>query len=426
MAHFLMVEGWVGESGNLILPLLEELGHTYTLVTRNPKHYYRWDGQAGSHPLFQNAAEVIETETNDIPQLIERVRNLRFDGVISVCDYYFDAVNAISSELNLPCPLPKNLKNIRQKHFMRASLDRAGVPNAKYRLAHTWDEVLSEANEMGYPFVVKPVDLGSSSFVRIVHNENELYDAFNALDGFQLNYRDQERNHTILLEEFLKGEEISVECVVYRGEITVIGSTDKSLIGYPFFIENGHMFPADISSGLFSETTDYIKRVLRAVEFDNGVAHIEVKLTERGPRIVEINPRTPGNFIIELIAYVTGLNLLKVFVELALGEAPDLQRKETDIKSAAVKFLTPPRAGTIEEIRGVNILRSNPNIVRCRVADYAGRQVSVPVDNNCYMGHVIAVDREDHKARLYAEQALEQLELIYVEESDCEADGFAP
>ena len=39
MAHLLMVEGWVSENGNLILPLLKELGHTYTFVTRNPGHY---------------------------------------------------------------------------------------------------------------------------------------------------------------------------------------------------------------------------------------------------------------------------------------------------------------------------------------------------------------------------------------------------
>lgn len=415
MAHLLMVEGWVSENGNLILPLLKELGHTYTFVTRNPGHY-KLDGQAGLHPLFQNAADIIETDTNDIPALIERVRSLQFDGVISVCDYYFGAVCAIASAFNLPCPLPRNLKNIRQKHLMRASLDRAGVANAKYRVAYTWSEVLDGAAELGYPLIIKPVDLGSSSFVRVVHDEDALHDAFNALENFPLNYRGQERNHTVLLEEFLQGEEISIECVAYQGKITAIGATDKSLIGYPCFIEDGHMFPANIEEKLLLEATDYIKQVLETLEFDNGIAHAEVKLTETGPRIVEVNPRTPGGFITELITRVTGINLLKVFVELALGKAPDLERTETGIKSAAVKFLTPPRAGTIAEVHGLDSLKNSPHIVRYRIPDYTGRRVGAPVDNDCYMGHVIAVDHEDHKASLYAKQAIEQIKLVFAEE----------
>ena len=175
------------------------------------------------------------------------------------------------------------------------------------------------------------------------------------------------------------------------------------------------MFPANIEGKLLLEATDYIKQVLKALEFDNGIAHAEVKLTENGPRIVEINPRTPGGFITELITRVTGVNLLKVFVELALGKAPDLKRAETGIKSAAVKFLTPPRAGTSTEVHGLDGLKNSPHIVRCRISDCAGRHVAAPVDNDCYMGHVIAVDREDHKAGLYAKQAIEQIKLVFAE-----------
>mgnify|MGYP000039092558 CR=1 FL=1 len=39
MAHLLMIESWVGASGNLLPPLLRELGHSYTFVTRKASHY---------------------------------------------------------------------------------------------------------------------------------------------------------------------------------------------------------------------------------------------------------------------------------------------------------------------------------------------------------------------------------------------------
>ena len=54
--------------------------------------------------------------------------------------------------------------------------------------------------------------------------------------------------------------------------------------------------------------------------------------------------------------------------------------------------------------------------MRYRIPDYTGRRVGAPVDNDCYMGHVIAVDHEDHKASLYAKQAIEQIKLVFAEE----------
>ena len=87
MAHLLMIESWVGASGNLLPPLLRELGHSYTFVTRKASHYQN-PMSSEKHAVFRYADDVVETETNDLQQLIESVRHVRFDGVITVCDYY--------------------------------------------------------------------------------------------------------------------------------------------------------------------------------------------------------------------------------------------------------------------------------------------------------------------------------------------------
>ena len=91
MAHLLMIESWVGASGNLLPPLLSELGHSYTFVTRKASHYQN-PMSSEKHAVFRYADDVVETETNDLQQLIETVRHVRFDGVITVCDYYIETV----------------------------------------------------------------------------------------------------------------------------------------------------------------------------------------------------------------------------------------------------------------------------------------------------------------------------------------------
>ncbi|ABR48215.1 protein of unknown function DUF201 [Alkaliphilus metalliredigens QYMF] len=412
MAHLLIIEGWISDSGNLILPLLNKMGHTYTFVTRNPSLYKSADYE-GEHPLFKNAENTIEVDTNNIKELILAVKDIKFDGVITACDYYFEAVRSVANEFGLPCPLPNNLKHIRQKHLMRQTLESSDIANVIFRLANSWEEIVAAARQIGYPLIIKPVDLDSSSFVRLIKNEEELKEAFDALEEFSVNYREQPRNSVVLLEEFLPGEEVSVESVSFEGKTTIIGITDKSLIGKPYFIETGHMFPANMDENKYEEITEYVKSVLDAVGFENGVAHTEVKLTKSGPRIIEINPRVPGNYIVELIEHVTGLNLLRIFVGLSLGEKPELSMTNTGIVSAASLFFIPPREGTISQIKGVESLKDNPNILRYHIPECSDRYVKQPIDNTCYLGHVIAQDTAGYSARQYGEQAIKQIELVY-------------
>ncbi|WP_078553787.1 ATP-grasp domain-containing protein [Bacillus alkalicellulosilyticus] len=408
MAHILMIESWVGASGNLLPPLLRSLGHTYTFVTRKPDHYQS-ALETEKHPVIRFADEVLVTETNDIPSLIDYVKNYHFDGVITVCDYYIETVREVAKAFNVPCPFPEEVQTVRQKHLMRQALDKAQLDNPKYGLAQNWDEVISIAEDICFPLVMKPVDLASSAFVSFIENESELQKAYQSLEAFPLNFREQERDCIYLLEEYMHGEEVSVESVSFNGETTVLGITDKSITGNPYFIENGHMFPAKLDEKVQTEVIQFVKATLDAVGFDHGIAHTEVKLTAEGPRIVEINPRTAGNYIVELIERVTGINLLHAFVDLSLGKKPTITAKEQGITSAAAIFLVPPQSGTVTTIQGREWLESNEHIARYKLENCVGQFINTPIDNACYLGHVVTEDKKGLKAREYAEEALNHI-----------------
>ncbi|MEK0316610.1 ATP-grasp domain-containing protein [Cohnella sp. 56] len=412
MAHLLMIESWVGASGSLLPPLLKSLGHTYTFVTRKPEHY-KGTPSTGQHPVIRHAEEVLVAETNDVPGLFAFLQPYRFDGVITVCDYYIETVKEVADFFGLPCPFPEDVKTVRQKHLMRQALDRAGLDNPGYRLASNWEEAEDAAEAIGFPLVLKPVDLASSAFVSLVRNREELQAAYRALEEFPLNFREQEREHVYLLEAYMDGEEVSVESVSYKGDTKILGVTDKSVTGKPYFIENGHMFPAKLTEAKREAVVQFVRSALKATGIDHGIAHTEVKLTAEGPRIVEINPRTAGNYIVELIGRVTGIDMLQSFVELSLGLEPDITPSDIGIASAAVMFLVPPAGGTIAHLEGVESLDADEHIVRYKTEDCAGQTVAAPIDNACYLGHVIAEDKEGLNARRYAEEALGRLKLSY-------------
>ncbi|MGO1071047.1 ATP-grasp domain-containing protein [Lysobacter sp. CA199] len=419
MAHLLMIESWVGGTGRIFPPAIARLGHRYTFVTRKRGHYQ--DPRSHEiHPVIEHADHVLSFDTNDVPALIEFLRAqhavLKFDGVVTICDYYIGTVAEVAQALELPQAFSANVVMERRKDQVREAIERAGLPNPKFAVVAGWDDTRREAQLIGYPLIVKPTDLASSAFVRLVHDEEELCQSFDALEQFPRNFREQERVPLLLLEEYMRGDEVSVEACTYNGRTTVIGITDKSLTGFPYFIEDGHMFPAKLDADTAARVEALVRGALEAVGHDHGISHTEVKLTADGPRIVEINPRPGGNYIAELIQRVTGIDLLDAQIELALGREPDLTRRDTGVSSAAIKFLVPPRAGRVVAVDGVASLENDPNIDRWILAGVVGSDVSAPIDNACYLGHVIASDRDGLQARAHAERALARVSLSYADD----------
>ena len=418
MGHLLMVESWVGAMSTLLPRGIRESGHHFSFLTRDVHHYFRAWQQPGAHPLL-GARNVLGSETNELPELVEHVAGLQpalgFDGVLTSCDYYLVAAAHIAERLGLPGSPPQAVEAACNKDRTRLALREAGVPGPAFALADSPSGLVEAATALGFPLVVKPVDLCAGMFVRKVADADELRAAAGDLAGFPVNARGQRRSSTVLLEELLTGPEVSVEAVTARGRTTVVGVTDKSVAGSPWFVETGHMFPADLDAAVEREVTATAVAAIEALGLDNTVTHTEIKLTPDGPRVVEVNPRPAGNQITELIRRVAGIDLPAVHAQLALGEEPALREVRTGAASAAISFLLPPRPGPVHEIRGAEQVADATGVV-----DFACKQqghvAGAATSNNNYLGHVMVTDPLLGAARSRAEAAIAALDVVYAED----------
>ncbi|MEG3632776.1 ATP-grasp domain-containing protein [Micromonospora palythoicola] len=418
MGHVLVVESWVGAMSTLLPRAIREAGHRFTFLTRNLHHYLRQGGGDAVHPLL-TADNVLTAETNDPAVLLPQVQRLhevlRFDGVVTSCDYYLGTVAQLAAHLGLPGARPEAVEEACRKDLARHRMRAAGLPGPAFAVTEDWPGTRAAARALGFPLVVKPVDLCAGMLVRLVTDPTELRAAFDALDAFPVNARGQQRAPRVLLEEVLVGPEVSVETVTVDGATTVLGVTDKSLAGAPWFVETGHMFPAALDAATVTAVRDMAVAALAAVGFDRGVAHTELRLTAAGPRVVEINPRPAGNQITELVRRGTGVDLPMVYTQLALGERPDLTVTDTGVRSAAISFLLPPRAGTVAGIDGAAALAAAPDVVDWAVKP-VGHRTGEAVSNNAYLGHVMTVDTTGLGARARAEELVAGLRVRYADE----------
>lgn len=408
MAHLLVVESWVGAMSRLLPRAIREGGHEFTFLTRDLHHYLRSAPEGTAHPLL-GARNVITADTNDTDALLPQVERLHavfgFDGVITSCDYYLSTAARIAGRLGLPASSPEAVENACRKDATRRVLADAGVPGPRFAVHEEWAAIARAAREIGYPLVVKPVDLCAGMYVWRVDDEEQLAAAVRALADFPVNARGQRRSPVVLLEELLDGPEVSVETVSHAGAVHVIGVTDKSVGGAPAFIETGHMFPAALPAADAEAAEQTALSALKALGLTDGVvAHTEIKLTSAGPRVVEVNPRPAGNRITELIRHVTGIDLAAAFVDVSLGRAPDLRRTDTGLRSAAIGFLVPQTTGTLEALDGSH-LRTLPDVLEVQLAE-PGKQVKAADSNNGYLGHVMVGDPDGTGARTRVEALL--------------------
>ncbi|RPF20573.1 biotin carboxylase [Myceligenerans xiligouense] len=412
-----MIESWLQSTGLSLPPLLRSLGHEYVLVTRDPQVYTLPGG--GTHPVLALAAEVVVAETNDDDAVVAAARRVaaRHDlgGVLTTCDYYLPTVAVVAEAIGLPGSPAGVLRTATNKHLVRAAVARAGIPDVPHAVGATWDETRAAAATLGYPVVVKPVDLNSGTAVRRVADETALADAFTEITGPERNTRDQPLARLALVERVLDGPEYSVEAVTRDGVTTVLGVTAKSVtevsrpvaggadaVGY---VESGHDFPAALDGAARTAITAHVARVLGAVGYTHGISHTEVRLTADGPRLVELNPRQGGGYIFDLVRLVTGYDPLRVLTDLALGREPTAETPAAG--SAAVRFLLAPEDGFLSGVSGADALPDDPRVF----AHDLPRPGTVlrAADNNDRIGHVVVADRDGDRASTWADEILDSL-----------------
>ncbi len=226
----------------------------------------------------------------------------------------------------------------RDKLATRRALDAAGVPSARAEHAVTLDGAQTAAQRIGYPVVVKPRALAGSVGVTMVAGPDELPAAYELATGSRLPGVDALAG--VLVEEYLEGPEISVDCAVLDGELEIAVVARKRLGLAPFFEETGHVVCSRPDASLPRERIrEVVVAAHRALSVDRGITHTELRLTATGLRVIEVNARLGGDLIPYVGRLSTGVDTARAAADIAVGRRPRLAA--TRRGAAAIRFFYP-------------------------------------------------------------------------------------
>jgi carbamoylphosphate synthase large subunit len=143
-------------------------------------------------------------------------------------------------------------------------------------------------SRIGYPIVVKPNSSSGSRGVSQANDRSEFLIALNEANLY-LGLKGQ-----ILIEEFIEGEQISVETVSLNGTHLIVGITLEILSGAPYFIERSHVMSPEIYEKYFKKIEAPVYEILSKLNVKVGPCHIELKVSDDKVSLIEIATRSGG------------------------------------------------------------------------------------------------------------------------------------
>ncbi len=201
------------------------------------------------------------------------------------------------------------------KYQMKQHFLEGGVPCARGRLIAK----MEEADDLYYPLIVKPRDNSGSRGVKLCRNKEELQEAMQ--EALQYSHLD-----TVLVEEYIEGQEYSIEGLHYDGKSEVIQFTEKTTTEFPYNVELAHKQPANLTENQKNDIRELVSKIAKCMHFENCPSHTELKINERGFFIIETSPRLGGDYITStLVPLSTGINMEDQLLYIALGEKVDTQ-----------------------------------------------------------------------------------------------------
>lgn len=293
-------------------------------------HVFAWKEGAVGEKTADYFYPISIVEKDKILKMCEEIKPAAVVTIAS--DLAAITANYVAHKLGLTANSPQCVFKTTNKFAMRQALKEQGISTPCFSLADENSDIQS-FSEMTFPVIVKPTDRSGSRSITKVMRADDLKPAIRQAvhDSFE---------KKAIVEEFIEGDEYSMESISFEGIHHFLALTKKYTTGSPHFIESGHLQPAGLEPNVEKKIADVIFKALDALEIKNGAAHSEFRLDKDGNvNIIEIGARMGGDCIgSHLVCLSTGYDFVRMVLEVGLGVAPNFQKLCTP-KAACIRFV---------------------------------------------------------------------------------------
>jgi biotin carboxylase len=341
-----------------------------------------------------DAHEVVDITDRDAT--LAAARRHGIDGIIcDTTDVGVPTMAYVAEQLGLPSIGQLAAERFTNKYLMRKLTAEAGVQSVGHYRVASLEELVAGAAALGYPVVVKPADNQSSRGVHRVDKPAGLAPAWEDARRFT-------KKPTVLVEEFLRGTEITVEGLMMAGGYTTLAISDKDHFPHRPEVANRLTYPGAFDDRVMRTIRETNEAVVRTLGLESGVTHAEYMVHGGAVRLVEIAARGAGSYVYTHIApHVAGIDAPRLYLQFVMGEAPTVSDPGTR-RAANLEFFSFP-AGRVTAIHGVAEAQALPGVAKILLEFGVGDVLQPPDDDRSRPGLMVVLG--DTRAQVLAVSA---------------------
>lgn len=226
----------------------------------------------------------------------------------------------VSEKLGLPGNPYKSVEILSNKDLFRKFLSENGFCTPKAQGFNNVEEAkkILEAGMFQLPIIVKPVDSSGSKGVERIDTLEMAQEKLDCAMSFS-------RGHRIIIEEFVEkfGYQIAGDGLSINGKLVFRCFANdhfnsKCINPYvPISASFPYNMPAEVQDRVHKE----IQRLLTLLEMKTCTYNFDMRIDkDYNIYLMEVAPRNGGNYIPQIIRYVTGVDLVECSIKAAMGE----------------------------------------------------------------------------------------------------------
>jgi biotin carboxylase len=350
---------------------------------------------------IQYADKYYNASTMDENAVLAAAGDYQPDGIMTLAtDMPMRGVAKVAEKLGLPGISYDTALKATDKFEMIKAFKAYDVASPWFFTVDSIEELKALEGQLTYPCIMKPTDNAGSHGVVLAKSFDDVLREYDYS-------RENARHGKVIIEEYLKGDEVSVEVMVVDGKVNILQITDKLTTGAPHFVEMGHSQPSRHPLATQKAIKELATKACQAVGINRGPAHVEMMVTERGPVMIELGARMGGdNITTALVPLSTGIDMVKATIDVALGNQPDI---EPSLHCAsAIRYIAAPE-GIITSIDGVEEAKQLSGVKEVIMTKAEG-EMSTPIHcSNDRIGSVIVQAATAEEAVRICEKALKQI-----------------
>lgn len=351
------------------------------------------------NPLAKDYADKhFEVSTLDEDAVYKIAKEENIEMITTACtDQALLTVANVSERLNLPCYITaKKAINVTNKSYMKQCFRNNNITTAPFIILE--NEKLWDRNKdigLRYPLIVKPCDCNSSKGVVKVGNIEELDQAIK--NAFLMS-----RSKKVIIEEFIDGLEISID--IWKDEedakILSISKSNKLKSNIKDFTIYQSVYPVPIFEKVKKEVKELALKICNAFELNNCPLLIQAIVTENNVFVVEFSARMGGGSKYKFIEYMSGIDIMDIYVNRVLGDESQIVNPIASPKSMELDYVYASN-GIYQKTIGFESEKADGRIAELFYYKREGEEITgMKTSSDRIMGFLIVGDSNDELLQL--------------------------